>query len=514
MARPSRSEFDAKIRRLLDRLRSDIREGRLQHGDYLPSEVELGRRYGLSKESVRKALDRLVGEGLIVKIRRVGNRVDRPEPGAGTESSETAGDTGNGNDATNLGRGDFGQAEAVRGREAGRERGSGTMADGSRAAGAAERDRVLVRVAYYPSLREEAMMERAAAAFEAAHPGIAVKLMPTPFPLDYAEHCMADVIALTAWDALKMRERDPALPLLANAPPTDYANALLAEPFRTPQGRMAAAPYVHSPVVLCYNREHFAASSLKEPEEGWTWYTLLKSARTLAKRSGVCPFAAHMQSVNRWPVFLLQNGFRFGTENGRRASENPAFWESLRVARDLVRSQESSVRLWTENDADVERWFREERTSMIMTTYYGLNRLSGTNLDYGVTPLPALRTDATLLLATGLAVVRQAAWPEAARSFVRYLCGEAWQTELRRRTLTLPAHPGAMAVRQELEGNRPSRDPDGSAWWDRCKLYSDLQLGTEELEAVREELKAYWSMLEDEAEASERLELLFVGKDE
>jgi cell division protein FtsB len=44
--------------------------------------------------------------------------------------------------------------------------------------------------------------------------------------------------------------------------------------------------------------------------------------------------------------------------------------------------------------------------------------------------------------------------------------------------------------------------------WSTYKDYAELNLKAEELEATREELKAYWSNLEGELEASSRLELL------
>jgi hypothetical protein len=48
--------------------------------------------------------------------------------------------------------------------------------------------------------------------------------------------------------------------------------------------------------------------------------------------------------------------------------------------------------------------------------------------------------------------------------------------------------------------------------WDACKDYAELRLDPAALEAIREELKGYWSKLEDESEASLRLESLLLGK--
>ncbi|WJH32817.1 extracellular solute-binding protein [Paenibacillus sp. CC-CFT747] len=343
--------------------------------------------------------------------------------------------------------------------------------------------------------------------YERQHPGTTIELLPAPFPLDYADLGMADVVTVTGWDALKQKEKDASLSLLSEAPETEYAHPLLAKPFLEEGGGSKASPFVFSPVVLCYNRKHFEQCRMEAPHAGWTWYTLLKTARTLHRQLEVRGFGAHIQSVNRWPVFLLQNSFRFQHGEGQRAAEDPAFWDSLRISRDLIHQQGGPV-LWTESDEDVERWFKEGKAAMILTTYFGLNRFLDTELDYGVAPLPALRSDDTLLLTTGLAVNRLTPHQEEARKLVRYLCSAEVQADVRRHTLTLPAHREALSLKNGLAGNRPQGESVYRELWDRCRLYSDLNLSTGVLEAVREELKAYWSRLEDEAEASERLEAL------
>ncbi|GGG26037.1 extracellular solute-binding protein [Paenibacillus abyssi] len=462
MGRPSRSEYTARIRRLVDRLRTDIRSGELRSGDYIPSEVELGSTYGLSKESVRKALDILVEEGMIVKIKRVGNRVAIPAYAQGK------------------------MVDAVQDTER----------------------RTILRFAYYPSMDTEVNMKEAIAEFESANPSIGIQLLPTPFPVDYVEHGIADVITLTNWDALKLREQDPSWSMLASAPHSEAAHPLLYTPFLGPAGRTAAAPFVFSPIVLCYNRQHFMSCQLEEPQQGWTWDRLLHTSRVLSGQLGVIGFAAHMQSVNRWPVFLLQNGFRLQNGEEGDAVDRPAFWESLRMARNLIYQQGGAAPFWSENDADAERWFREGRVSIIMTSYFGINRWRDTGIDYGISELPGLKSDSTLLLVTGLAISGKAKYPDASRALVRFLCSPKIQSGIRRSTLTLPAHLEALTIRDGLAGNRPQREPDLNGIWGKCKFYSDLQLGTKALESVREELKTYWSKLEDETEAGKRLDML------
>ena len=59
-------------RDLANALRRAIAEGVIGHGDLLPSERDLGELVGISRTSVRKAMDSLVDDGVL--IRRQGAR--------------------------------------------------------------------------------------------------------------------------------------------------------------------------------------------------------------------------------------------------------------------------------------------------------------------------------------------------------------------------------------------------------------------------------------------------------
>src|SRR5690606_31643362 len=67
--------FQAKIRQFVKELKKEIAEGVYRHGDFLPSEETLSKRFDLSNRSIRQGLEQLVQEALIEKLPRVGNRV-------------------------------------------------------------------------------------------------------------------------------------------------------------------------------------------------------------------------------------------------------------------------------------------------------------------------------------------------------------------------------------------------------------------------------------------------------
>jgi DNA-binding GntR family transcriptional regulator len=63
---------------LAGRIRSDIEDGIVQPGDLIGTEKEIGDRYGVSRATVRQALDDLARDGLLVRITGRGTFVATP----------------------------------------------------------------------------------------------------------------------------------------------------------------------------------------------------------------------------------------------------------------------------------------------------------------------------------------------------------------------------------------------------------------------------------------------------
>lgn len=62
-----RAEIPA-YRRLSAELRSAVEDGRIEEGEQLPTEAELGKQYGVSRHTVRQAFQDLVAEGLVRRV--------------------------------------------------------------------------------------------------------------------------------------------------------------------------------------------------------------------------------------------------------------------------------------------------------------------------------------------------------------------------------------------------------------------------------------------------------------
>ena len=72
-----------RYRKLYEALRKRIEEGVYQTGDLLPSENELCAVHGMTRPTVRKALDKLMHEGYILKQQGLGSIVQGPPTGIG-----------------------------------------------------------------------------------------------------------------------------------------------------------------------------------------------------------------------------------------------------------------------------------------------------------------------------------------------------------------------------------------------------------------------------------------------
>ncbi|CAH8717580.1 extracellular solute-binding protein [Paenibacillus thiaminolyticus] len=452
-SRPSRTTFRQRLDEMVTVLRDDIITGRRAAGDYLPSEVALAEQFQLSKNSVRKGLERLVEEKLIEKVPRVGNRI--ADPGA-----------------------------------------SGT---------------VLLRFGYYRSVIQEAALDQLIEGFQQAHPHIRVELVPLPYEnypdavSGYIGHDMLDV-ATVNYNDFRWLADEGHHDLLEPLAPRTEQYPFIADCFRH-EGQLLGLPLIFSPVMLCYNRDHFLAHDLPEPDSSWRWSELMTAAERLGQEPGTFGFYFHMLSNNRWPVFLLQSGGRFElNEAGNVPVCGTKLMEGLRLTRELIDRQSAYPAYLSENDMDAERLFLQGKLSVIIATYFSLNHLMDAPFAFEVAPLPYLNEAKSLLLAIGLMVNRTSAVKEAALELVDYLLSYEAQLHIRQHTFSIPAHKKAAEWNGKEMFPRPSRFSMYREIIPSLRFFTELGLCSADLQHVCNALKLYWSRLEDEAAMCSRLE--------
>lgn len=443
------SVLRAKLDAFVTDIRQQIEEGKLKDGDFLPSEQELADRYAISKHSVRKGLDLLVEQGFVVKMARSGNKISRPDA----------------------------------------------------------KPPVVLRLGYYPSMWKQAALPELVKLYRERHPECGVELIPIPFHFDdlhlmqhYLDAGLIDVAMFNQLSFGELREAAPPKERLAPLATPDDVYPFLLPAFRA-DGELYALPFVFSPVVLGYNKDHFSECDLPEPDSSWTWRELLRVASQIGEESSRVGFYYHALSDNRWPIFLLQSGEELTKEGGGALDFSaPAVREAVRTSRDVL-SEQGLVSLLSQSDGEAEELFRSGKISMIMTTYFGMNLFADAPFRFDIAPLPALRTNDTLNLVIGLAVSAKSAHKEEARRLVSELTSFDYQCLIRRRTLSIPALKKA-AERGTGPDNPPlSCEPDRFMLYREIirsfRLHSDMRLSGDALRRLRGELKLYWAGVTD-----------------
>ncbi|SDD12298.1 multiple sugar transport system substrate-binding protein [Paenibacillus sp. UNCCL117] len=446
MPKIDRKTFQYRSNQLLAHIRTKVADKSLKPGDFIPAETALAQEFQLSKNSVRLALEKLVEEGLIVKIPRVGTQV------------------------------------------------------------APQRERTVIRLGLYPSLYEEVKLKRLIELFQERHPHIQVEALEISY---YSPDKIRQLLQLGVIDAVTLNHpdylhfRDRGLlellePLTAHPETYDFLNGL----FPDGKGRLAVKPFIFSPVILCYNQNHFRENRVFEPDSSWTWQDLREALRRLAGPNRYGLFF-HLSSTNRWPIFLLQNEARFvrGRDgDGMIRPEDPAMLDSLPVIRDLIHEEGLFPLVMSFGLHDVEQLFKQQKVSVILTTYYRLNQLADAGFPFDIAQLPKFKNRDTLLLCTGIALNAQSPRKEAAQRFIDFLTSEEVQSLIRRQTFTLPANKWIAELERPEALQTPSRLEIYREMIPHFTTHDRLQLTIKEIELLGDCQEQYFSKLVDTEE--------------
>lgn len=445
--RPSRETLTKRMDEMIRSIRDEIVSGKRSVGDFLPSERELGKLYCISNKSVRHCLDVLVSEGLIEKIPKVGNRIaDVPQD-----------------------------------------------------------DSITIRFGCHRTTVEETDLGTLISNFHKQYPRIRVQTMMLDHFVSIRESLESGIMDVVTVNVPNFREMADAASLGTLEPQQPnhdiypYLNKLFVH-----DGLQWVQPLTFSPVVLCYNRQHFREKNVLEPDSSWTWDDLKHAADRLAVPSERYGFYFYLLSNNRWPVFLLQSGDKLPPEGEPVRLCGGSWMKTLQLCRDVV-MQQSLMPLFYD-EADAEKLFLQQKASMIMTTYFGLNELKKADFEYDIAPLPYVNNPRTLLIAIGLGVSAKSERKEAAQTFVDFLTSHSSQLNIRKHTLSIPAlKPAAEWIGQESMF-RPLRYPMHRDIVPTYRLHADLNVTTEMLHAIIGEVRLYWSGLASEQAVCETIE--------
>lgn len=451
--KPSRKTFRSRLDEMVNQLRKDIMNRTMKPGEYIPSETSLVEQFHLSNKTVRKGLDQLVSEGLIVKIHRIGSMV--------TESAQRAVTT--------------------------------------------------ITLACTHSIERDLELAKLIDDFQTEYPSIRVKTILitsdyTLFVKDNIDSGMIDVFTMNHLNFQEFAE-DRITSMLEPLPVNDSIYPFLTKSF-TYEDKLYVQPLIFSPIILCYNKTHFLDANLPEPDGSWAWDDLLRSATILSGVNQRYGFYFHLLSENRWPIFLLQSGEKFTWDDkGHCDIRGTKLLDSINLCKALIHNKEIFPQYMSEKSHDVDRLFLQGKISMILTNYMSMNEYKHTDLPYDISPIPFMNDPKTLTVMIGMAVNKYSKEKEAAKLFIQHLSSEKAQRLILKQTLSIPSVKSvAESTIQEDDLNRPSRFPLFRENLGTMRLHQDLNLSVHGFNTVRDWLKMYWSNMNDEATLCEQIQ--------
>lgn len=449
----SRSTFHKRFEQVVAALRTQIVTGELKVGDYLPSELALAEEYKLSKHSVRKGLDLLTKESLIEKVANVGNRVTRPH------------------DETIL----------------------------------------KIRFGVYRHLFKEFDLEPLLAEFHRQHPHIRVET--TGLPYDNFEQSVADISSSSLPDVMTMNnfnfrqfvECGDQLSLFEPLRVNDDVYPFLSRSLQV-DGELFLQPFIFSPVILCYNVNHFHEMQLPEPDSSWTWGDLMDVMKQLRNEDGRYGFYFHPLSHNRWPLFMLQSGASFARNAaGSCVSSDQRLIDAIKLSGEILHRDNAFPSYFSEKDEDVEELFLKEKVSVIITSYFGLNHLREASFPFEIAPLPYINIPKTLLLTIGFSINAKSEVKEAAKAFVDFMMTADIQRKVAANSLNIPSLKKVAEQLPENDSNRPKRFYVFREIIPSYGSYSDIGLQIKDLFELRGEMRMYWSGMQSIEQVAARL---------
>jgi multiple sugar transport system substrate-binding protein len=355
-----RRENEFRYTKLAGILREQILSGFIKPGEFLLSENELCKYYGLSRTSVRKSLDQLVKEGLIVK-----------------------------------------------------KAGQGTMVPHDLKIEDEQR-KVLHILAPSPSYFVDNGLHVILDAFRQNYPHVNIKLLSLP-TINFWESIRVssemglspDLVLVSDTQFAEMDNLQDFVDLRTVCEASrESIYPKVLDAFRYEQ-QIKAAPVTFSTVYLAYNPNLFRACGIPVPNRQWTRNEFMKAAQSMTADTngdGILDrygfsLSSHM---SRWPVFALQNGIK----PGESKKHGETIRKTFTFFHDMLYRTKGAMYYQSSPNRIVSNPFVHGKAGMILTTTFEMSGWQNAGMDFKpeVAPLPLGEVDATLLLANALMI--------------------------------------------------------------------------------------------------------------
>lgn len=445
-----RRESEFRYLKLAGSLREQILSGYIKPGDFLMSENELGKFYGLSRTSVRKALDELSKEKLIVKKTGQGSMVS---PNLEVEKS------------------------------------------------ARKRLHVL---APFPSNFVDYGLSLMTDVFQRDYPHVDVKVLSLP-TLNFWEAVSVSTEMGLHPDLVMVSDREFAV--MDNLSSFVNLNNTLAPHLNTMYPRVLsafcdedaikAAPFTFSTVYLAYNPAIFKQYDVPEPQGDWSLDPFMDAAKKLTldtNGDGIVDLygIALSSSFTRWPVFALQNGVKFS----QPIIFHRSIYKTFSLLHDLLyRDKVATLYQTTQYRRNSDAFIRG-KAAMVLTTALEMAgwRHQSNSVEAKVAALPFGEKRSTLLVANAFMVPKTCQDVDLASAFIATAFREDVQESMSRqsRFLSTSKSVNRKVWDQSFLASLNIKDNTMDDSYFLHEIFADLSL----IEELEKEMELFWTGLE------------------
>lgn len=455
-------ENDFLYKGLADMLRSQIYSNLIRPGTLLLSENEMCRKYNVSRTSVRKALEILLEENLIVKKHGKGTMVS-PDFKPGDTDSNT-----------------------------------------------------LIILAPYPSNYVSKGLPILIRLFQERYPEMKARAISVPFEDELFLENLLQFGILP--DIILMSERyfqhagHHMFCQLDDMVGEDHGiPQTLLEAFRR-DGRLYALPVTYSPVYLAYNRDLLAAYDVAPPRSSWTLEQLLETSEKLTIDSDgntlkeIYGMAVNNE-LNRWLPFLANrlSGPADAAKSGAPAGDGKwtQFREVLQFLQEALYIRQVSP-IYSVGDSLIsQELFEKGHVAMIPTTTLAF---FANPSRFGMAALPFGVNRSHLLISNAMLVTQFSKRQELAKLFLSLSLEREVQREVAASTGLLAVSTAVnrdILQKSQLEALGLTEEALAQS-----KFIHQIFPDADMLETLDEEMKYFWAGLESAQSLVERLRTL------
>jgi len=319
-----------------------------------------------------------------------------------------------------------------------------------------------IRFSFWGNVEELATWRSVAGAFREAHPDVAVKL--EWWPERYHGKSQRALASGDPPDVMLLQD-EPFARFCAAGRVRDLTDLAAADPLFSPErfdatavesfrhrGRQYGIPVFGGPIVVFYNLDLFDDAGVPYPPTDWTRDDFLRTCTRLTRDTdGDGRTDVFGVNLVRWWVFWLpwvwgSGGRLLDDARTQCLLDSPEAIDGLAFYMDLRWRHHVAPQPGEFHQMGQDLMFISGRVAMLLTGAYKMPLLRQTTMRWDVAPLPSGPAGpVTRVTWDCLAIPADAAEPDAAWTFIRYVTGPEGQRLLARAGRSVPARIAGQA---------------------------------------------------------------------